>query len=454
MQAGELAPPAVRASSLLRRSLRLWRTRIGVLLVAALALLAIIGPYVAPYGPSAAVGAPNTLPGGKAVLGTDYLGQDVLSRLLYGGRSILVMAVVATAIGLVVGVVIGLLAAYSRNALDDVLMRGMDVIMAFPQIMLALVAVAIIGPKTWVIVVAIALTTVPRIARVARGAAQPVVERDFIACSEAMGVPRWRILFGELLPNTLGPLMVEASLRVTYSIAVIAGAGVPRARTQSQRRELGHDDPGESDRPAGPALGRRRADHRHRAADDGHWLDRRRHRAYRSRHRPDSRCGVSTELAEPPAEPITAAVSVQGLQIEIGSTGTPVVSDVSFGIARGEILGLVGESGSGKTTVGLALLGHARRGLRIAGGSVLLGDRDVLTLDEEQLRKVRGSVVSYVPQDPASSLNPGAADRPAAAGGTGGARQQRAARHLRARGGDDARGRAARRPRLPQALPA
>jgi peptide/nickel transport system permease protein len=222
VQAGEIAPPMARASSLLRRSLRLWRTRIGVLLVGLLTLLAIVGPYVAPYGPSTPVGAPNALPGGNAVLGTDYLGQDVLSRVLYGGRSILVMAVVATALGMVVGVVIGLLAAYSRNALDDVLMRGMDVIMAFPQIVLALVAVAIIGPKTWVIVVAIALTTVPRIARVARGAAQPVVERDFIACSEAMGVPRWRILFGELLPNTLGPLMVEASLRVTYSISVIA----------------------------------------------------------------------------------------------------------------------------------------------------------------------------------------------------------------------------------------
>jgi len=98
----------------------------------------------------------------------------------------------------------------------------MDVLMALPQIMLALVAVVIIGPHAWVIVVAIGLTTAPRIARVARGAAQPVVERDFIACSEAMGVPRWRILSGELLPNTLGPLMVEASLRLTYSIALIA----------------------------------------------------------------------------------------------------------------------------------------------------------------------------------------------------------------------------------------
>jgi len=216
------ALPPVRGASLLRRSLRLWRTRIGVALLGFIVLVAIVGPYVAPYGPSTPVGVPNATPGGKAVLGTDYLGQDVLSRVLYGGRSILVMAVIATALGLVVGAAIGLVAAYSRNALDDTLMRGMDVIMALPQIMLALVAVAIVGPHAWVIVAAIALSTAPRIARVARGAAQPIVERDFIACSEAMGVPRWRIISGELLPNTLGPLMVEASLRLTYSIAVIA----------------------------------------------------------------------------------------------------------------------------------------------------------------------------------------------------------------------------------------
>ena len=217
-----VASGQVRGTSLLRRSLRLWRTRIGVALVGLIVLLAIVGPYLAPYGPSTPVGVPNSDPSGKAVLGTDYLGQDVLSRVLYGGRTILVMAVIATALGLVAGAAIGLVAAYSRNALDDTLMRGMDVIMALPQIMLALVAVAIVGPHAWVIVAAIALTTAPRIARVARGAAQPVVERDFIACSEAMGVPRWRIISGELLPNTLGPLMVEASLRLTYSIGLIA----------------------------------------------------------------------------------------------------------------------------------------------------------------------------------------------------------------------------------------
>ena len=114
----------------------------------------------------------------------------------------------------------------------------------------------------------------------------------------------------------------------------------------------------------------------------------------------------AAELAGQTADPAVAAVAVQDLQVVIESTGTPVISEVSFEIARGEIFGVVGESGSGKTTVGLAMLGHARRGLRIAGGSVLLGDRDILTLDEEQLRRLRGTLVSYVPQDPASSLNP------------------------------------------------
>jgi peptide/nickel transport system ATP-binding protein len=105
-------------------------------------------------------------------------------------------------------------------------------------------------------------------------------------------------------------------------------------------------------------------------------------------------------------EPTQAAVAVSDLRIDIASSRTPVISDVSFEIARGEILGVVGESGSGKTTVGLALLGHARRGLRIAGGSVLIGGQNILGLGDEQLRRLRGSVVSYVPQDPASSLNP------------------------------------------------
>ncbi len=214
--------PAVRSSSLLARSMRLWRTRIGLIFVLVLVAVAVFGPLLAPHKPSAFVAIPNSPPSSKALLGTDYLGQDVLSRFLHGGAGILTMAVVSTVIGLVVGVAIGLVAAYSRNALDDVLMRSMDVIMAFPQIMLALVLVSLVGAHAWVIIVALALTTAPRVARVSRGAAQPVVERDFVAATEAMGLSRLRILSGELLPNILGPMMVETSLRLTYSIGVIA----------------------------------------------------------------------------------------------------------------------------------------------------------------------------------------------------------------------------------------
>lgn len=219
----ETPTPPVRSSALLARSLRLWRTRIGAILTLILVLVALVGPLVAPHGSAEFIAKPFTsAAASNTVFGTDYLGYDVLSRFLYGGRGILVTALVSTAIGVIAGVVIGLVAAYARNALDDVLMRLMDVIMAFPQIMLALVAVSLVGAKNWVIVVAIALTTAPRVARVARGAAQPVVERDFIGATESMGLSRVRILFGEVLPNILGPMMVEATLRLTYSIAVIA----------------------------------------------------------------------------------------------------------------------------------------------------------------------------------------------------------------------------------------
>ena len=213
-----------RPSSLLRSSLRLWRTRVGTAIVVVIVLLAAVGPLLAPYGANAFTGLlPNHGPAGKSVFGSDYLGQDVWSRFLYGGREILILAVLATVLGVVLGVLLGLVAAYSRNRLDDVLMRSMDVILAFPQIMLALVAIATVGPSSWLIILAVGFTTVPRVARVARGAAQPVVERDFVAAAEALGVPRLRILMRELLPNILSPLMVETTLRLTYSIGVIAG---------------------------------------------------------------------------------------------------------------------------------------------------------------------------------------------------------------------------------------
>jgi peptide/nickel transport system permease protein len=211
-----------RSGSVLRDALSLWRTRIGLVLVVVLVAIASFGPYVAPHSPTAFVGPPFSSPSANARLGADYLGQDVLSRFLWGGRGILAMAALATAFGLVFGSLVGLLAAYSRNWLDDVLMRAMDVILAFPSIVLGLVAVATVGPKLWLIVLAVGITTAPRVSRVTRGSSVEIVQRDFIVAAQALGEPRRKILLGEILPNVASPLLVEASLRLTYSIGLIA----------------------------------------------------------------------------------------------------------------------------------------------------------------------------------------------------------------------------------------
>lgn len=213
-------PPGV-----LRSALRLWRVRVGLGMLAVLAAVAIIGPFVAPYGEAEFVGTPNTRVVEGTRFGTDYFGQDVLSRFLHGGRSILLLASISTALALVLGVTIGLVAAYNRGRLDDVLMRLMDINLAFPQLLLALVALTAIGPKPWLIVLIVGITTMPRIARITRGAAVPVVERDFVGAAEALGESRARILWSELLPNVSGPLLVEANLRLTYSIGIIASLG-------------------------------------------------------------------------------------------------------------------------------------------------------------------------------------------------------------------------------------
>jgi peptide/nickel transport system permease protein len=217
------AAPARARFALVGDALRLGRTRFGVVIVALLVLVALAGPLVAPHSPTEFVGIPNSAPSGDAIFGTDALGRDVLSRFLYGGRTVLWLSAAATLLGMVVGVAVGLIAAYSRNWLDDVLMRANDVLLAFPQIIFVLLAVSALGPKLWLIVLTVGLTHAPRVARVLRGAALEIVERDFVKSAEVVGEKRWRIVFGEVLPNVTSPLLVETGLRMTYSIGLVAG---------------------------------------------------------------------------------------------------------------------------------------------------------------------------------------------------------------------------------------
>ncbi|HEY2260801.1 MAG TPA: ABC transporter permease [Solirubrobacteraceae bacterium] len=209
-------------TQLVRATLGMWRARIGLLIVAILVLIALAGPLIAPHSPTQFVAAPNSPPSSQALFGADSLGRDVWSRFLYGGRSVLGLSVAATIIGVGLGLLIGLTAAYAGGVVDEILMRIADVFMAFPQIVLALLLVSAFGPKLWLIVLTVGISHAPRVARVMRGAAQQVVERDFVKAAEAVGEPRRRIIFGELLPNVTSPLLVECGLRLTYSIGLIA----------------------------------------------------------------------------------------------------------------------------------------------------------------------------------------------------------------------------------------
>jgi peptide/nickel transport system permease protein len=218
---------------------RMGRTRFGLALVALMVLIALMGPVFAPHGPTEFVGIPNSGPSSHALFGTDSIGRDVFSRVLYGGRSVLGLAVAATIVGIVLGTIIGLAAAYSSGAVDEVLMRICDVFLAFPQLVFALLLVSAFGPKLYLLVLTVGITHAPRVARVMRGAALQVVERDFVKAAEAVGESRWRILFSELLPNVTSPLLVEIGLRLTFSIGLVAALSFLGFGLQPPRADWG-----------------------------------------------------------------------------------------------------------------------------------------------------------------------------------------------------------------------
>lgn len=221
-----VSAPAIRSRqwlSLLKSTVSQTRGQIGLVFLIVIVGFALLGPLFAPHNPAAFIGFPNLAPSKGLLFGADALGRDVWSRFLHGGWTVLYMSLSATLIGVGIGLMIGLTAAYLAGVWDEVLMRIADVFMAFPQIVLALLLVTAFGPKIYLIIICIGISHAPRVARVIRGAAQQVVERDFIKAAEAVGEPRRRVIFGELLPNVASPLLVEFGLRLTYSIGLIAG---------------------------------------------------------------------------------------------------------------------------------------------------------------------------------------------------------------------------------------
>jgi peptide/nickel transport system permease protein len=233
---GTPRPPA---TGLVRRSLRYGQTRLGLVLLVVVVAVMLLGPLVAPFSPTEFVATPASAPGDGALFGTDALGRDVWSRFLHGGLTVLWMSVASALVGELLGVVVGLVASMSRSWLDKVLMRSSDVVLAFPQIVLALLFVSLTGPNLAVITLLVALSHAPRVARLVRATAMDVSRQDYVLAADALGIPRRRIMLEDILPNLTTPLLVDFGLRLIWSIGIIAGLSFVGLGIQAPQADWG-----------------------------------------------------------------------------------------------------------------------------------------------------------------------------------------------------------------------
>lgn len=197
------------------------RILIGLSVLLPIILVAILGETVAPYDPTETHVADRfARPGGEYILGTDHLGRDLLSRIILGGRTSLLLGFGATALALVLGVPVGLTAGYAKGRVDEVLMRIMDIIMSVPTLLLGLLILVVLPSSILNVVMAIGVVYAPRIARVTRSATLSVSEEEYVMAAKARGESSPYILFREILPNVTGPIVVEGSVRVGYAIMI------------------------------------------------------------------------------------------------------------------------------------------------------------------------------------------------------------------------------------------
>ncbi|HET9536513.1 MAG TPA: ABC transporter permease subunit [Mesorhizobium sp.] len=205
---------------------------IGLWIFVLLIITAIFAPVIAPYGPAERLPNANLLPpfweaGGSTahLLGTDAIGRDILSRLIYGARYSLFIGVIVTSVALSGGIVIGVIAGYFRGWVDTVIMRIMDIILAFPSLLLALVLVAVFGPGLTNAMIAIALVYQPHFVRLIRAAVMAEKSKDYVTAAKVSGAGTLRLMFRTILPNCMAPLIVQASLSFSSAILDAAALG-------------------------------------------------------------------------------------------------------------------------------------------------------------------------------------------------------------------------------------
>lgn len=198
----------------------------GLAVVVIMILVAVLAPLIAPHDPYA-TDVPNRLSGPSAthLLGTDQIGRDVLSRVIYGARVSLLVGLLSVALSAIVGTAFGITAGYRGRYFEMLTMRGIDVLMAFPTILLAIVIVAFFGSSLLNVIIAIAITRIPAFTRVAHAMTLSIKERELVEAARSIGASELRIGFRHILPNTAAPVVVIASLEVSVAILIEASLG-------------------------------------------------------------------------------------------------------------------------------------------------------------------------------------------------------------------------------------
>ena len=414
-------PTPTPAPSRARQFLKLFvRNRLaaagGVILsiVVLVALAAPILPLQDPYAQNTA--QKFLLPFSEGhLLGTDHLGRDILSRLIWGTQLSLVVGLVASVGAAFFGSAIGIIAGYYGGRTDNLLMRGIDMLMACPYILLALAIVAALGPGLVNALIAVAVVNIPFFARNIRGVTVTLAHKEFIDAARLAGMTNSQIIFSEILPNVLPVIVIAMSTTVGWMILETAGLSFLGLGSQPPVADLGSmlgegrnsliTDPHASIIPGlmifaivmsvnllGDGV-RDALDPRLRSG---------------ALTRPMARTMVDREsVPDAPEEPGLLDVQDLCTEFRVGTRTLKALSGVTLSVKPGECLGVIGESGSGKSVTALSIMGLVASppGV-ISGGSVHYDGRELVGARFSDLRNLRGDRISYIFQDPLATLHP------------------------------------------------
>jgi peptide/nickel transport system ATP-binding protein len=421
-------------------SRRMWRrfrknkiAMVAVGFIVFLILVAILAPALAPYDPDE-LDLQNTLaePSSEHWLGTDDLGRDTLSRLIYATRLSIRATAVTMLLAIVVAVPLGLIAGYFRGWSDAIIGRTTDALFTFPPIVMGISIVALLGPSITNLSIAMAIVFIPGLVRLTRGQVLAVREEVYIEASRSVGTGSARILRTHILPNVASPVIVSVSASFGYilllesSLSFLGLGEPPPAASWGGMLQRAYQSvfvaplqivwPGLAIAFAVLAFNLLGDGLRDAMGRESVRVSR---RSLRTTRRPTRDVAAAAQAFRDDVDRLTGGagatnepapvLEVENLAVEfITPEGwVRVVDDVSFTVRPGETVGLVGESGSGKTVSVLAVMGLLPEGQgRVAGGSAKLGGRDLIGLDDKALRKVQGSDVAMIFQEPMTSLNP------------------------------------------------